>query len=257
MFLNITDFLKENKTTIMIIMMILFFVGLVVLSFVYFFKSFKEKKRGEKIRHMTSIAIFATLSIIFYLTLKFSLPIFPSFLKFNFSNLPILLGGFLLGPVEGMIIILIRTIVVIPFSGTFYVGELADLIISSSILLVSSITYLKNKTKQGAMLALTFAFLTWIIIGCLANYFILVPAYITLFFGGNVNVFISMLQMIPGVDETNYNISYILYGAIPFNTLLSAGVCLITYLVYKRMSNLFHLFDKRIYKEELDNEEDK
>ena len=255
MFLNFADFMKENKTAIMIIMMILFFVGLIVLSFVYFFKSFKKKKRGEKIRHMTSIAIFATLSIIFYLTLKFSLPIFPSFLKINFSNLPILLGGFLLGPVEGMIIILIRTVAVIPFSGTFYVGELADLIISSAVLLISSIIYVKHKTRKGALVSLAFAALTWIVVGCVANYLILVPAYITLFFGGNVNVFVSMLEMIPGVNESNYNIRYVLFGALPFNALLSLGVSIITYLVYKRMSNLFHLFDKKIYKEELENEE--
>ena len=98
--------------------------------------------------------------------------------------------------------------------------------------------------------------MTWIVVGCVANYLILVPAYITLFFGGNVNVFVSMLEMIPGVNESNYNIRYVLFGALPFNAVLSVGVSIITYLVYKRMSNLFHLFDKKIYKEELENEED-
>ena len=148
MLLNISSFLKENKAIVMIVSMIILFLALVSMLIIYFIKQSKTKNRKDLIRHMTTIAIFSTISIILYLTLKFSLPIFPSFLKVNFSNLPILLGGFLLGPVEGLMIIIIRTIVVLPFSGTFFVGEMADLIISSAIMLVSSIIYIRNKTRK-------------------------------------------------------------------------------------------------------------
>ena len=168
----------------------------------------------------------------------------------NFSNLPILLGGFLLGPVEGLMIIIIRTIVVLPFSGTFFVGEMADLIISSSIMLVSSIIYIRNKTRKGAILALILSIITWIVVGCLANYFILVPAYVTLFFGGNVDAFLPLLSIIPNVNENNYVIRYVLLGALPFNLILSLVVCIITYFVYKRLSKLFHMFDDKIYQKE-------
>ncbi len=251
MFLNFTDFLKENKAMIMIISMIVLFIALVAMLIIYFIKQSKTKNRKDLIRHMTTIAIFSTLSIILYLTLKFNLPIFPSFLKVNFSNLPILLGGFLLGPIEGLMIIIIRTIVVIPFSGTFFVGELADLIISSAIMLVSSIIYLKNKTRKGAIIALLFSVLTWVVIGCVANYFILVPAYVTLFFGGNVNAFLPLLSVIPDVNENNYVIRYVLFGALPFNLMLSLAVCIITYFVYKRLSKLFHMFDEKVYETEI------
>ena len=251
MFLSFTDFLKENKAMIMIISMIVLFIALVAMLIIYFIKQSKTKNRKDLIRHMTTIAIFSTLSIILYLTLKFNLPIFPSFLKVNFSNLPILLGGFLLGPIEGLMIIIIRTIVVIPFSGTFFVGELADLIISSAIMLVSSIIYLKNKTRKGAIIALLFSVLTWVVIGCVANYFILVPAYVTLFFGGNVNAFLPLLSVIPDVNENNYVIRYVLFGALPFNLMLSLAVCIITYFVYKRLSKLFHMFDEKIYETEI------
>ena len=252
MFLSFTDFLKENKAMIMIISMIVLFISLVAMLIIYFVRQSKTKNRKDLIRHMTTIAIFSTISIILYLTLKFSLPIFPSFLKINFSNLPVLLGGFLLGPIEGLMIIIIRTIVVIPFSGTFFVGELADLIISASIMLVSSIIYIKNKTRKGAIVALIFSVLTWVVIGCVANYFILVPAYVTLFFGGSVDAFLPLLSIIPNVNENNYVIRYVLFGALPFNLLLSLVVCIITYFVYKRLSKLFHSFDEKIYKEEKD-----
>lgn len=255
MFLNFSSFLKNNKALIMIISMIVLFLGLTAMLIIYFIKQSKVKNRKDLIRHMTTIAIFSTVSIILYLTLKFNLPIFPSFLKVNFSNLPILLGGFLLGPIEGLMIIIIRTIVVLPFSGTFFVGEMADLIISSSIMLASSIIYIKNKTKKGAVIALIASILTWVVIGCVANYFILVPAYVTLFFGGNVEAFLPLLSIIPGVNENNYVIRYVLFGALPFNVMLSLVVCIITYFVYKRLSKLFHMFDEKIYnKKESENE---
>ena len=250
MFLNISSFLKENKAIVMIVSMIILFLALVSMLIIYFIKQSKIKNRKDLIRHMTTIAIFSTISIILYLTLKFNLPIFPSFLKVNFSNLPILLGGFLLGPVEGLMIIIIRTIVVLPFSGTFFVGEMADLIISSAIMLVSSIIYIRNKTRKGAILALILSIITWIVVGCLANYFILVPAYVTLFFGGNVDAFLPLLSIIPNVNENNYVIRYVLLGALPFNLMLSLVVCIITYFVYKRLSKLFHMFDDKIYQKE-------
>ena len=254
MLLDFSSFLKNNKALIMIISMVVLFLALVLLLIFYFVKESKKKNRKDLIRHMTTIAIFSTLSIILYLTLKFSLPIFPSFLKVNFSNLPIILGGFLLGPIEGLMIIIIRTIVVLPFSGTFFVGELADVIISSTIMLVSSIIYLKHKTKKGAIISLLFALLSWVVVGCVANYFILVPAYVTLFIGGNVNAFLPLLSVIPNVTEDNYIIRYVLFGALPFNLMLSFVVCFITYIVYKRLSRLFHMFDEKIYKEEKENE---
>ena len=251
MFLSFSDFLKENKAIIMIISMIVLFIALIAMLIIYFIKQSKIKSRKDLIRHMTTIAIFSTLSIILYLTLKFNLPIFPSFLKVNFSNLPILLGGFLLGPIEGLMIIIIRTIVVLPFSGTFFVGELADLIISSSIMLISSIIYIKNKTRKGAIIALVLSVITWVIIGCVANYFILVPAYVTLFFGGNVDAFLPLLSVIPNINENNYVIRYVLFGALPFNLMLSLVVCIITYIVYKRLSKLFHMFDDKIQEKEI------
>ena len=253
MLLSISSFLKENKAIVMIVSMIILFLALVSMLIIYFIKQSKTKNRKDLIRHMTTIAIFSTISIILYLTLKFSLPIFPSFLKVNFSNLPILLGGFLLGPVEGLMIIIIRTIVVLPFSGTFFVGEMADLIISSAIMLVSSIIYIRNKTRKRAIIALILSIATWVLVGCLANYFILVPAYVTLFFGGNVDAFLPLLSIIPNVNENNYVIRYVLLGALPFNLMLSLVVCIITYFVYKRLSKLFHMFDNKIYQKEKDD----
>ena len=203
----------------------------------------KEISRGEQIRNMVSVAVFASFSIILYLTLKFSLPIFPEFLKINFSNLPIILGAFLLGRKNGIMIVLIRTIVVLPFSGTFFVGELADLIISLAIVLIGTYIYKKNRTKKGAIISLIVISLTWMLIASLANRFILIPAYIKLMFGGQEEVFVSLLKVIPNITIENYKWKYILFAALPFNAIISISVCFITFITYKKLSILFHKFD--------------
>lgn len=238
---NFVSFLKENKILFIIVFVILIAL---ILSIIYIRNKKKElKPRKEQIRDLVTISIFASLSIILYLTFKFSLPIFPEFLKINFSNLPIILGAFLLGTKKGVLIVLIRTIIVLPFSGTFFVGELADLIISLCIVFISTYIYNKNRTIKGAIISLLSVCFTWIIVSALANYFILIPAYVELMFGGNEEVFISLLHIIPDVTVDNYRWKYILFGAIPFNAIISISVCIITFLTYKRLSIVFHKFD--------------
>ena len=229
------------------------FIAIILLGFIVFEIIFisrnnkkKEKEeisRSDKIRNMVSVSVFASISIILYLTLKFSLPIFPDFLKINFSNLPIILGAFLLGRKNGIMIVLIRTIIVLPFSGTFFVGELADLIISISIVLIGTYLYNKNRTKKGAVISLIAISLTWMIIASLSNRFILIPAYIELMFGGQEEVFVSLLKVIPNITIENYKWKYIIFGALPFNAIISVSVCFITFVTYKKLSILFHKFD--------------
>lgn len=243
---KVVKLLFDNKWFVVAVLALAF----IIYEFVYIFiinKKKVEKKeisRNEKIKNMVTIAIFSSLSIIFYLTFKFSLPIFPEFLKFQFSNLALILGMFLLGRKGGIIIVLIRTIVVLPFSGTFFVGEVADLIIGLSIVLVGTYLYDKNKTKKGAIIALVGIALTWVIVSLLANYFILIPFYINLMFGGNEEIFVSMLKIIPNVTSENYLWKYILFGALPFNALLSLVVCFVTFVTYKRLSIIYHKFDE-------------
>lgn len=188
-------------------------------------------------------AILSTLATILYMFIKFPLPmLFPSFLDFQVSNLPAIIGGFLLGPVYGSLIVIIRFLIKLPFSSTQYVGELADLIIGLAVVISSSIIYKKNKTRKGALIALTTSTVIWVITSVLLNRYVLVPFYIELFFKGDVNAFVNICKIIPGINEQNYMQKYLVYAVLPFNLLLSISVNLITFLVYKRLSNFIKTY---------------
>ncbi|HQD91671.1 MAG TPA: ECF transporter S component [Bacilli bacterium] len=188
-------------------------------------------------------AILSTLATILYMFIKFPLPmLFPSFLDFQVSNLPAIIGGFLLGPVYGSLIVIIRFLIKLPFSSTQYVGELADLIIGLAVVISSSIIYIKNKTRKGALIALTTSTVIWVITSVLLNRYVLVPFYIELFFKGDVNAFVNICKIIPGINEQNYMQKYLVYAVLPFNLLLSISVNLITFFVYKRLSNFIKTY---------------
>ena len=50
-----------------------------------------------------------------------------------------------------------------------------------------------------------------------------------------------MCSIIPGITAENYRIMYVLLAALPFNSILSVLVSIITFFVYKKVSNLLKL----------------
>ena len=198
--------------------------------------------KKNQIKKITTIGILAALSCVFYLYLKFPLPFFPSFLDIQFSNLPVLLAGLMFGPTEAIIIVIIRFLVKFSMSSTMVVGEVADLIIGFFVAVSVSIIYSKIRTKKGGIISLIIGCVVWILGAVIANTFVLIPWYVEVY---GLEMVLGLLSVIPGVTADNYLLYYILFAAIPFNTLLSVSVSLITFLVYKRIS--------LIYKDEYNN----
>lgn len=188
--------------------------------------------------YITKVAIFSALSFILYMFPKFPLPIFPSFLEIQFSNLPAILGGFVLGPVGGTIIVLARFIIKLPFSSTMYVGEVADLLLGLAVVLPSSIIYKYNRNKKGGIIALIIAVESWVISSIFINQYINIPFYAKMF-GGMESVINACSVVIKGINADNFMKYYLLYACIPFNLLLSTIVAAVTFLVYKRISIIF------------------
>lgn len=208
--------------------------------------------KDSKIRKITLTAFLGALSAILYYFIKFPItfliPIIPPFLEVNFSMAPILLGGYMVGPLYGTIIVIIRFLIKLPSTHTACVGELADLIIGVLTVLVTSIIYRNNKTKKGAVLSLLFGIITWVVSSLFVNAFILIPAYINLYFNGNIDALVNMLSNIPGITRDNYLYKYILYGAFPFNFILSFIICLITFIIYKPLHKLILSVSNRLNK---------
>lgn len=214
-------------------------------------KNFKK----NSVSYMAKVAIFSALSIILYY-IKFPaslvIPIFPEYLDIQFSNLPAIICGFILGPAGGIAIVIIRTVIKLPFTGTLGVGELADLIIGIGCVFVGAMVYKYKHNKKGAILALVCTFFSWLLFAIFANWLIVIPTYMKLYHFEAAD-FVSMLYFIKGVNEQNYMFFYIIGVVIPFNAILASIVSIITYFVYKRVSLLVQKLDGKAVDFEEDN----
>ena len=191
-------------------------------------------------KRLAKLGIFSAVSVILYL-INIPLPfLFPSFLEINVSDLPILIGGFSLGPISGVIIALVRLLIKLPFSSTLCVGELSDFINSLAFVLPASIIYYFNRTKKGAMIGIVIGGLCSVGIALISNRFVVVPFYLKLFFKGDLETLVKVCSIIPNITTENFYTYYIFLAALPFNLLRVVIVSLITIIVYKRISNLLN-----------------
>lgn len=204
----------------------------------------KINLRTFTVKEISLIGVQSAIASLLYIFVKFNLPFFPSFLDIQISEIPALITSFMYGPYAGSMVILVRFIIKLPFSGTAGVGEVADLIIGIALVLVSGLIYKKHRTLKGAINGMILGIILATILASLANWLVLIPFYLELYFKGSMAPLIGMCSMIPGINETNFMPLYIFVGVVPFNLLRFVIVFILTLLLYKRVSFLFKKITK-------------
>ena len=176
-----------------------------------FFKRFTAKR-------IALMGIFVALSFCVSL-LSFSL--FPSspvfFLELDFGNVFILLISFLLGPIEGVIVCVLKETIRIFAGSTGGVGELANMLMNSAYILLPSIVYQYKKGMKSVAISLGIACLIGTMVALLVNRFLTFP----LFLGeAGAQVFMEGFWLI-----------------LAFNLIKTTAIGTLTFLLYKRLSN--------------------
>lgn len=192
---------------------------------------------------IAKIGIFAALSFVLYMFPKFPLPIFPQFLEINFSDVPMLISGFVLGPLAAVITAIVRMLLKLPFSTTSWVGEIGDLIIGGVFAVVPALIYKRHKTMKYAFIGIIAGALASTAIAIIANIYFLIPFYVEAFFKGNWDILLGLCSpFIPNLTRENFFTYYSLYSVLPFNLIRCAIGGTITFLLYKRISILLKKF---------------
>lgn len=197
--------------------------------------------RDKKINRLVKVAVLSVIAFLL-MFLEFAVPIFPSFLKIDISDLPALIGTFALGPVAGISIEFLKNILHGIFAGqTAFVGELANFIVGTVLVVTAGFIYKARKTKKSAVLGLISGTITMSIAAGLINYFVLLPLYQRAF-----NFPISQMVAIAG--KINGNITdvwtLILLSIVPFNLIKGCMLTVITLLIYKKVSIILKKEDK-------------
>lgn len=185
-------------------------------------------------RKIAVIAVMSAIATVIYY-LDFPVPLMPSFIKLDLSNVISLITGFALGPVSGVLVCLIKDVIHLVIKGlgtTMGVGDIFDFVTSAVFTLTASLIYRKNRTKKGAVIASLIGTLVFTIVSLPLNYFITYPIYAKAF-GGMEAIMGAYRQIMPGVKN--------LFGAlcifnVPFTFIKGLLCSIITILIYKPLS---------------------
>ena len=134
--------------------------------------------------------------------------------------MPILLGGFALGPLSGILIEGVKNILHFIVKGaTGGVGELANFLLGISFALPALWMYRRNKTRGTAICGMLVGLVLACLMSVALNYYVFIPLY----FPTLENVWI-----------------YIISGAVPVTAIKYVMNGAVVYIIYPFLSKLLH-----------------
>ncbi len=188
-------------------------------------------KSNIKIRYLVFTALFSAISVVL-MYLEISIPIVPSFIKFDFSDLPALICSFAFGPLYGVLVCLLKNLLHLFASQTTGVGELANFAMGAIFAFTAGTVYKFNKTRKGAVISSVSAAFAMGILSLPLNYFLIYPLYYKL--GMAKEAILGMYKAIlPSVDGI---FSALCVFNLPFTVVKGLIVALIAFLIYKPLS---------------------
>ncbi len=198
----------------------------------------RASARNKNLSHWIAKTGILSACAIILMYLDFPIPLMPGFLKFDFSDIPALLGAFSMGPITGVLIEFIKNLAHTPFTSTGFVGEIANFIVCGSFVLAGGLVYHYKPNRKGAIISLITATITMTLFGMLTNYYINIPFYINAM-GFNMEAILKITHA-TGNTLAHDLPTFILYVIAPFNLIKAIIVSLIVALIYKRVSPLLH-----------------
>lgn len=190
----------------------------------------------QKTQYIAKIGILSALAALVMLV-EIPLWFAPSFYELDLSEIVVLLGGFSMGPVAGVLIEFFKVLLKLLIKGTTtaYVGDLANFLIGCAFVIPAAIIYRFHgkKSRKRAMFGLVAGGVTMTVVGAVINYFILIP-FFSRFYGIPLDGIISMGTALNGwITDLK---TLVFYATTPFNLFKAVVDSVITAIIYPYLS---------------------
>ena len=183
----------------------------------------KETTKKLTTRFIVRAGIFSALAIILYMVSKLIPPMFGGFLKLHVDEIPMFIASFAYGPLMGIVVISVKTLISLIWTETACIGELADFLYSVVFIIPAAIIYNKHRNFKSVLIGFEIGFVLQIIVSFFFNVLIMVP----LFMGGYENFNFSESIVSIGLAAT-----------LPFNLIKNTIVIAATIPTYKALHRL-------------------
>ena len=224
--------LKENLSFVLVAIAIIAGLATVARVAEHFLP---EKRKVSPARRIAIIGICSAAATVLHM-LDFPLPFLaPEFYKLDFSELPVMLCGFYLGPsavvaCEGIKILLK---LLLKGTSTAFVGDFSNFVIGCSLVLPAVIVYHVKKSRASAIVGLSVGTLILTVFGSAFNAVYLLPKFSQLFK-------LPLEQIVAMGGAINGNIrsvsTFVLFAVAPLNLTKGVMISLLTLMLYKRVA---------------------
>ena len=225
-----TQIVENLSFVMMCLAIILLLMGLAKLS--------ERKLSLHKVtpaRRVSIIGICSALAAVLHI-LDFPLIFLaPEFYKLDFSELPVMLCGFYLGPSAAVACEGVKILLKLLLKGTStaFVGDFANFAVGCSLVLPAIIVYHIRKSRKSALVGLVVGTLALTVFGTAFNAIYLLPKFAQLY-GMPLETIIGMGTAIHAtIDDVT---SFVFFCVAPLNLIKGAMISVLTMLLYKRVA---------------------
>ena len=230
-----TELLTQAKENLSFILMCILIVVALSLLSKFAEKFFPQKRSVTPARRITIIAICSTIAMVLHVLDFPLLFLAPGFYKLDFSELPVLLCGFYLGPSAAVTCEGVKVLLKLLVKGTStaFVGDFANFVVGCSFVIPATIWYHIHKSKHSAVIGLILGTLSMAVLGSAFNAIYLLPKFSQLF-ELPLDAIIAMGAEIHGSIHSVP--TFVLLCVAPLNVVKGIMVSVLTMLLYKKVA---------------------
>ena len=226
------NLLRENLTFVIVCVII---VTALALAAKIVERFLPERRKVTSARRVSIIGICAAIATVLHMLDFPLLFLAPGFYKLDFSELPVLLCGFYLGPSATVICEGIKILLklMLKSTSTAFVGDLANFVVGCSFVLPATIWYHAHKSKHSAIIGLVLGTLSMSVFGSAFNAVYLLPKFAELY-GMPLDTIIAMgAEIYSSIHNVS---SFVMLCVAPLNLVKGTVVSVLTMLLYKRVA---------------------
>ena len=191
------------------------------------------------VRKLTMTAMLSAVATVL-MFFSFNVPLMPSFIKLDFSELPALLAAYAFGPICGATVCLVKNLVNVLFTTTGGVGELSNFLLGACFVIPAGLVYRLHKGRKSALIGAIAGAAVMAVTGVFTNYFVVYPVY-TAFMP--MEAILGMYRAINPNVETLWDA--LLWFNMPFTFIKGMCSVAMAFVIYKPLSPILKGLNKK------------